>query len=319
MFSKSEPTFIPYKRVYVDPADNVRQGELPFVAELAARIAAGGQLTPIVVTKEDDLPKGYEYRLRAGARRHKAFELLGWEGRQIMAVVRSYKGEDAAARAYADTWSENFDRVNVSAIDQADAIGRLVSGTYGSGGKAERPLTKEEIATVLGLTEDVVRLGIRISTRLTPLAKELVRAQEPGLRAPARRLAAWALKKSEEDQLACVHAWIAERKAASDAGRQRAPRKNGDAAHTADDGDEEPRTRGTIAEGKRVGKKGIPLSEHLQAALHAAGLEKDKEEKRYLEGLADGLRFVTGDYVGQGLLPGLRKDHYEAVAEEAAE
>lgn len=308
---------IPWNRIFVDPEDNIRKGELPEVEALAARMKDAGQLMPVIVTNGETVPDGYAYRLRAGARRHAAFALLGWKEREMLAIVREHDGADSAARAFRDTWSENHDRAVVPALDEAEAIGKLATGTYGPGGALERPLSKDEIAELLGLSGDTVRLGLRVYEKLHREAKAVLRT-EAKTRAPFRRLIAWAALKSGAEQCAAIRKWIKDQKALADAGRQRKPRTKAvptGAGYSSGDDEGEDRPRGTMSPNKKVGKKAIPLSTHLQAALHAAGLEKDKAEKAYLEGLADGLRFISGDYKGSGLLPKVLKEHYEAVEE----
>ena len=85
--------------------------------ELAASIKALGLINPITVEREAD-----HYVLRAGHRRYEAHRLLRLD--TIEANIR-----DAGALAHGEvlTWAENLDRADLSPIEEAEALARMLT------------------------------------------------------------------------------------------------------------------------------------------------------------------------------------------------
>src|SRR3990167_7788718 len=113
------------------------------LAELAASIKQQGILQPLVVRKID--PERYE--ILAGERRWRAAQLAGLT--DIPVMVKNVDDETAMAIALI----ENLQREDLSALDQAQAMQRLVT---------ECDLTHQQVADILGKSRAAVSNYLRL-------------------------------------------------------------------------------------------------------------------------------------------------------------
>jgi len=128
---------------------------------LADSIRAQGVIQPVVLRRRSG-----EYELIAGERRWRAAQLAGLE--RIPAVIREIDDTQAAAMALI----ENLQREDLDAIEQAEAMKRLVE---------EFKLTHQQVADALGVSRPVVSNALRLLD-LAPPVRELLqeRELEPG-------------------------------------------------------------------------------------------------------------------------------------------
>ena len=126
--------------------------------ELASSIRTHGILQPIVVGERDE--EGM-YELIAGERRWRASGLAGLT--VIPALIRSVGEQERLQLALV----ENLQRVNLSAVERANAFRRL---------KDEFDLTQEEIALTVGKS----RSTVANTMRLLDLPQEALRALSDG-------------------------------------------------------------------------------------------------------------------------------------------
>jgi len=132
-----------------------RQFDPEALQELADSIAAQGLVQPVVVRPADD---GYE--LIAGERRWRAAQQAGLH--EIPAIVRDLDEQAAAAVSLI----ENIQREDLNPLEEAGAIGRLVS---------EFDLTHQQVAEAVGRSRAAVSNLLRLLD-LDDAVKELVMA-----------------------------------------------------------------------------------------------------------------------------------------------
>jgi len=145
---------------------------------LADSIRAQGVIQPVVLRRRSG-----EYELIAGERRWRAAQLAGLD--RIPAVIREIDDTQAAAMALI----ENLQREDLDAIEQAEAMRRLVD---------DFQLTHQQVADALGVSRPVVSNALRLLDLTVPV-RELLQARqlEPG---HARALAG--LPKELQQQVA---------------------------------------------------------------------------------------------------------------------
>lgn len=137
------------------PRDRAEKAELD---ELTSSIRIHGILQPIVVAERDE--EGM-YELIAGERRWRASGLAGLT--VVPALIRSVGEQERLQLALV----ENLQRVNLSAVERANAFRRL---------KDEFDLTQEEIALTVGKS----RSTVANTMRLLDLPQEALRALSDG-------------------------------------------------------------------------------------------------------------------------------------------
>jgi ParB family chromosome partitioning protein len=130
---------IPLDRVIPDPGNPRRSFDDDALAELAASIAARGVLQPITVAPADAAGL---HRIRLGERRFRASELAGLV--TIPAIVVAEEG----THLLADQIVENDQRANLSSVELAHAIARMLKGG----------MSQVEIAAALGRSKQFVSL-----------------------------------------------------------------------------------------------------------------------------------------------------------------
>jgi ParB family chromosome partitioning protein len=99
----------------IQPSPRNPRQQLTGIDELAASLQAHGLVQPIVVRRAAD-----GYQLVAGHRRLQAARALGWS--EIQAVIRGESEDDA----YILTLIENLQRQDLTAAEEAEALGVLI-------------------------------------------------------------------------------------------------------------------------------------------------------------------------------------------------
>lgn len=127
--------------------------------ELSASIKEHGVLQPIVVSREENLPDGAEYKIVAGERRFRAAKIAGLL--KIPAIVRTI---DAQKRLELSI-IENAQREDLSAIELATAYAKL---------KSQFNLSNKEIAKRVGKNEITIQNTLRL-LNLSEEAKKAMR------------------------------------------------------------------------------------------------------------------------------------------------
>lgn len=132
-------------RVHFDPES---------LAELAESIQQQGIIQPLVVR-----PQGDKYEIIAGERRFRAAQIAGLN--KIPCVVRALDDKNALAMALI----ENIQRHDLNAIEQANALARLIE---------DFSLTQAECAQQLGKSRSNIANLLRL-LKLPPEVQQLVR------------------------------------------------------------------------------------------------------------------------------------------------
>lgn len=127
-------------RILPDPGNPRRSFDDDELAELAASIAARGVLQPITVTPMDE---NGMHRIRLGERRFRASQLAG---RATIPAIVVPEGE--GGQLLADQIVENDQRANLSSVELAHAIARMLKGG----------MNQVEIAAALGRSKQFVSL-----------------------------------------------------------------------------------------------------------------------------------------------------------------
>jgi ParB family transcriptional regulator, chromosome partitioning protein len=148
------------------PLDVIRRGRFQprleiaseALEELAQSIRVRGVVQPIVVRADDD---GEHYEIVAGERRWRAAQLAGLG--EIPAVIREVADDEALAIALI----ENIQREDLNAIEEANALRRLVD---------EFGLTHQGVADAIGRS----RAAVSNLLRLLDLAEEVRSGLERG-------------------------------------------------------------------------------------------------------------------------------------------
>ena len=169
-------------RIMPDPGNPRRSFDDDALAELAASIAARGVLQPITVTPPD--AQGM-HRIRLGERRFRASQLAGLA--TIPAIVVA---EGEGVQLLADQVVENDQRANLSSVELAHAIARMLKGG----------MNQAEIAAALGRSKQFVSLYAAYGDM-----PDYLKAALP--RAPIRLL--YDLHRTARDHPAEVEAYVA--------------------------------------------------------------------------------------------------------------
>lgn len=122
------------------PRKNFDQSAL---SELAKSLESQGQVQPIVVSP----PRGGRYEIIMGERRWRAAQLVGWT--TIEAII----DEGMSAQGYAAAYIENIQRKDLTALEEAYGLLRLID---------EYKLTHEEAASNIGKSREYVTNTLRV-------------------------------------------------------------------------------------------------------------------------------------------------------------
>ena len=172
---------IPLDRVIPDPGNPRRSFDDDALAELAASIAARGVLQPITVAPADAAGL---HRIRLGERRFRASQLAG---RVTIPAIVVAEGE--GTHLLADQIVENDQRANLSSVELARAIARMLKGG----------MSQVEIAAALGRSKQFVSLYAAYGDMPAYLREALPRA-------PIRLL--YDLHRTARDYPAEVEAYV---------------------------------------------------------------------------------------------------------------
>lgn len=169
-------------RILPDPGNPRRSFDDDELAELAASIAARGVLQPITVTPAD---ANGMHQIRLGERRFRASQLAG---RATIPAIVVPEGE--GVQLLADQIVENDQRANLSSVELAHAIARMLKGG----------MNQVEIAAALGRSKQFVSLYAAYGDMPGYLKAALPRA-------PIRLL--YDLHRTARDHPAEVEAYVA--------------------------------------------------------------------------------------------------------------
>ena len=172
---------IPLDRVTPGPGNPRRSFDDDALAELAASIAARGVLQPITVAPADAAGL---HRIRLGERRFRASQLAG---RLTIPAIIVAEGE--GTHLLADQIVENDQRANLSSVELAHAIARMLKGG----------MSQVEIAAALGRSKQFVSLYAAYGDMPAYLREALPRA-------PIRLL--YDLHRTARDYPAEVEAYV---------------------------------------------------------------------------------------------------------------
>ncbi len=148
-------------RVRPDPAQPRRNFDPDALASLASTLQAEGQLQPVLVRPDAELPG--RWILVAGERRWRAAQLIGWT--RLLAIAHHGDADIASL-------VENLQRVDLAPLEEARGIERLLR---------EKGWTQEQAARALGrATSDIsgtlriLRLPEAVLTSEPPPAKNVL-------------------------------------------------------------------------------------------------------------------------------------------------
>lgn len=137
-FTFQPPREIALEEIRTD-GGNHRSGTLLDVAGLSESMMAVGLITPILVTPEED-----GYRVVAGHRRVAAANRLAWAGIDAIVVTTS-DGEAVSDASIEELRAiENIVREQLSPLDEAIAVARVIDGTRGDVRRAAELLGRSE-------------------------------------------------------------------------------------------------------------------------------------------------------------------------------
>lgn len=147
----------PVDRIRSDPDQPRKVFTEAEIAALAATMAEQGQLQPILL-RRDPQQRG-DYIIVAGERRWRAARLNGWQ--TVLAIEHQGDAEVAALL-------ENLQRVDLTAVEEARGLERLIQG---------KGWTQAQAAEVLGKSKAEISATLRILT-LPPTVLEGVLTSE---------------------------------------------------------------------------------------------------------------------------------------------
>lgn len=309
---------IPWKKILV-PENNMRHS-LDKVKELAAAMSDQGQHTPVIVS-EGGTPE-QPYILRAGFRRHAAFELNEWQNKEMLATVRTYPKDDPLA-PFVDMWSENQDREDVSPVDLATFLDMLCKGNYITvDGTEVVPIDRATLCKRFHISNGYLSKLLKVARNLS--TDTMKRARSAG--APTRLVVALSTiegtgdtdEKREVDrdrqQDKMLENWITRQEELKAAGRQReTPKKNGKGK------DEEVEPKPALAPTKLIGKKDSTFRRPVQDYARVLEAKKEaaaKTDKAFFDGAHQAFRFISGE---TKTLKGLNAEDFAFLDEVAAE
>lgn len=168
------------KPMHGQPRQNFNKDELQ---DLAESIKEHGVLQPIIVNQNNDRKT---YTLIAGERRWRASRLAGKN--EIPAIIRSL--EEIVALQHSIV--ENIQRVNLNAIEEAEAFNRLI---------CEYNITQEKLSKILGRSRSAVANTLRLNNLSDATKKEVL----AGNLSEGHARSLLALESSELESKACAH------------------------------------------------------------------------------------------------------------------
>jgi ParB-like nuclease family protein len=291
------------------------RSDLPEVQRLAESLKARGQLSPIIVTNGGGTGAGEKpYTLIGGARRMAAYKLLGWEKREILAVVRTYSQDDPLGPVL-DNWTENEEREGFSTLDRAERISQLKSGTYYvPAGLTPVPLDDDTIAAKFGKTKRTIQKLYKVHRDVdhdVALKARKVDAPEWLIIRLSQIEGEGETKEAKEEsratqQMAFLVEWHEHKLALEGAGRQRAERsdkggKKGKKKRGKGTGaDDNANGWGAIDPGRLLDKKERTADDYYTLLQKKSMAKLPKEESGKVEGALLMMNFLAG---GRKTLP----------------
>jgi hypothetical protein len=301
---------------------NYRQ-DLPEIKKMADSLEKNGQLQPIVVSNggTEDAP----YKLHIGGRRMAAYELLGWQNKEIRAEIRAYK-ESEPLQPYFDNWTSNEDIESTNVLDRAEFVAKLKKGFPLEGGETAPPLEVKEIRERLNLkSDDQVRRLLNIFDHVDADVQKKARKANAPLRlliAISRIEGTGKDKDAQEENKAALQmkrldAYLEEQKALEEEGRktkvrsdkgEKKPKKGADGDGEGGGGAS---TKPLVNPTKKVNEKGHTAALYLAARmLKVAGASAAEAEALKLQ--LETVKFFTG---GRKTFPGLSAADLKAAVE----
>ena len=158
----------------IQPSPRNPRQKVDGIAELADSLRTHGLLQPVVVRR-----RGAGYELIAGHRRLEAARLLGWS--EIAAVVR----DETEDQAYILTLVENLQREDLTADEEAEALGVLVRERKWSVRKVAEAIKRDPmyVSRRLRVFEDPVLRQPVLEQRMPVSTAEILLRVEPEQRA----------------------------------------------------------------------------------------------------------------------------------------
>lgn len=158
----------------IKPSPRNPRTRVDSIAELAESLRAHGLMQPVVVR-----PVASGYELIAGHRRLEAAKLLGWT--EIAAVVR----DETDDRAYILTLVENLQREDLTADEEAEALGVLVRERKWSVRKVAEAIKRDHlyVSRRLRVFEDPVLRAPVLEQRMPVSTAEILLRVQPEERA----------------------------------------------------------------------------------------------------------------------------------------
>ena len=177
--------------------------------ELAASIRDVGLINPITVEREAD-----HYVLRAGHRRYEAHRLL-----RLDAIDANVRDPDGMAHGEVLTWAENLARADLSPIEEAEALARMIERGGADIARAARYVNRSRdwVTERLNLLSAPRELQDLVHTRELPMrhATELARVTDDAHRAHLTR---YALLSGAS--YAVIRDWVAQWRLHAETGNQ---------------------------------------------------------------------------------------------------
>ena len=324
---QAEPILVPWKNIIVPTEQNIRSDD-PDTASLAESLKRRGQLTPVVVepSGRPDRP----YVLVCGFGRMTAFELNGWTGRDVLAVVRPARGP---IQRIADNWAENQDREDVSTFDLAERLHQLVTGTYPvAEGEEATTLEKDAVCELLGLAKNYTNKLLRIHANVDPdIARKARKAKAPlRLLIALSHLSGEGEEKDEQDedrhrkQAKVLKGWTDHQEALAEMGRQRSERSDSNGTNGKGKKDDKPAPAPLRPTRKIDAKKRTAIDYLRVLARKRDDLAAEKkqtvelrEQAAKVQGAIEVLEFVTGER--KKLPVGIVEADFKLLAAEDAE
>jgi ParB family chromosome partitioning protein len=147
----------PVDRIRPDPEQPRKVFTEAEIAALAATMAEQGQLQPILLRR--DAGRRDDYVIVAGERRWRAARLNGWPS--VLAIEHEGDAEVAAL-------VENLQRVDLTAVEAARGLDRLIKG---------KGWTQAQAAEVLGKSKGEVSATLRILTLPQPVLEGVLTSE----------------------------------------------------------------------------------------------------------------------------------------------
>lgn len=301
--SAKEPEVIsiPFKQIGIPEGFNYRH-ELPKIKELAASMKERGQIQPWLVTNGG--PEDKPYDLIGGARRHAAWELNGWQNKDVLVRIMEYKKGDFLSK-YADSWADNEEHVETSPLDQAELFHKLIKGHTLPNGEEAPPVERDEIIKRFNISKNALGRYLKMYESLTPdIAREAKKADVP-VRLLFSMSSIEGSGKTKEEKLESrttiqdkmLNEYVDTRAKLEEEGRQRGVRsdkgkskkkgKKGRAAAA--------EHAGVIKATKRIDDEGRSTKDYLKVLRAKLANGGSKEDKLHIEGAIETCRFFSGD------------------------